>query len=748
MRSIVRLWPALLTLACGLPFLVSHSVFGQCTPPPSGLVNWWPGDGDANDIHGSSDGTLQNGATFDLGEVGLAFALDGMDDFVRVETNPSFNFASSFTADAWINLRAYSPEFAPVVSTWNDITGSNRSYFLAVTASGQLRFSVSPTGGGYSDVFSSATVPLNTWTHVAGVFDASSQTMVVYINGEVEGVNNNGPSSVFQNNEPLLIGAGDLGSNVRDFTNGLIDEVELFNRALSDSEIQAIFNAGSAGKCKSQCVSAPANLVDWWPADGDALDYQGGNSGTLQNGATFAAGKVGQGFSLDGVDDSVGVGQTQPTNGEITLDAWVNPSTLSLGWPVGPVVFEKGSGIFNRVGMQIKSDGSLCVYVNTDVLNICSNPGVIPVNQFTHVALTVRDTGQGRELNAYANGQPVAQATGNDTLNVGTARFVIGDSEISGFYDNFAGIIDEVEMFDRALSQTEIQSIFNVGSAGKCKTSIASEGQFINISTRVSVGTDTNVGIAGFILRSDTSPALSKQVVVRGIGPSLTSRGVSGALQDPTIELRDANGALIASNDNWMDAANASALQATGLAPSDPKEAAILTTLSSSTTPGFTNYTAILAGKDNTTGVGLVEVYDLDSTSTTHLVNISTRAPVLTGDNVLIGGAIVRGGTAEEVVFRAIGPELGSRGVSNFLADPTLELHDGQGNLLDSNDNWMDSLEKDNIMASGLAPTDDRESAILATLFPGNYTAIVSGVGNTTGVGLVEAYRLGPPPLP
>jgi hypothetical protein len=146
---------------------------------------------------------------------------------------------------------------------------------------------------------------------------------------------------------------------------------------------------------------------------------------------------------------------------------------------------------------------------------------------------------------------------------------------------------------------------------------ISAEGQFINISSRVSVGTDTNVGIAGFILRSDTSPAPSKQVVVRGIGPSLTSRGVSGALQDPIIELRDSNGGLIASNDNWMDAANANDLQATGLAPTDPREAAILITLSSSTTPGSTNYTAILAGKNNTTGVGLVEVYDLDSTSPT-----------------------------------------------------------------------------------------------------------------------------------
>jgi hypothetical protein len=178
---------------------------------------------------------------------------------------------------------------------------------------------------------------------------------------------------------------------------------------------------------------------------------------------------------------------------------------------------------------------------------------------------------------------------------------------------------------------------------------------------------------------------------------------------------------------------------ASGLAPTDPHESAILRTLIAGT-----NYTAILRGVNNTTGIGLVEVYDLEPTNDTHLANISGRAFVSTGDDVLIGGVIVRGDAPEEVLFRAIGPSLTAKGVKNALQDPTLDLYDVQGTLIAHNDDWMTSPQKSAIIASGLAPTDPRESAIIDTPAAGNYTAIVRGENNTTGVGLVEAYRLGP----
>jgi hypothetical protein len=216
---------------------------------------------------------------------------------------------------------------------------------------------------------------------------------------------------------------------------------------------------------------------------------------------------------------------------------------------------------------------------------------------------------------------------------------------------------------------------------------------------------------------------------------------VPGRLADPFLELHDINGTLIESNDNWMNSPERAAIMASGLAPTDPHESAILRTLIAGT-----NYTAVLRGVNNTTGIGLVEVYDLEPTNDTHLANISGRAFVSTGDDVLIGGVIVRGAASEQVLIRAIGPSLTAKGVTNALQDPTLDLYDGQGTLIAHNDNWMDSRDKNAIIATGLAPKDPRESAILETPAPGNYTAIVRGKNNTTGVGLVEAYRLGPPP--
>jgi len=248
-----------------------------------------------------------------------------------------------------------------------------------------------------------------------------------------------------------------------------------------------------------------------------------------------------------------------------------------------------------------------------------------------------------------------------------------------------------------------------------------------NISTRLQVQTGDNVLIGGVII-TGTEP---KKVLVRGIGPSLS---LAGALPDPTLELRDASGALIASNDNWIDASNKQEIVDTTIAPGNDLESAILTTLD----PGL--YTAIMRGANNTTGIGLVEVYDIDRTADSKLANISTRGLVETDDNVMIGGFILLGRSAEEVLVRAIGPSLPLPGK---LADPTLQLFDANGVLLASNDNWRDTQEAD-IAATGLAPSNDAESAIMETLGPSLYTAIVRGGNDTTGVALVEVYNLGP----
>lgn len=250
------------------------------------------------------------------------------------------------------------------------------------------------------------------------------------------------------------------------------------------------------------------------------------------------------------------------------------------------------------------------------------------------------------------------------------------------------------------------------------------------------VETGDNVLIGGFIVYGTGQ----KTVGVRAIGPSLP---VPGALSDPVLELHDGSGALIAINDNWRTSQQA-AIIAAGLAPGDDRDAVLIATLDTG------SYTAIVRGANNATGVALVEVYDLNAeTPTARLANISTRGHVLTDDNVMIGGFIIAGDVPKRVIIRAIGPSLNLSGapLAGRLLDPMLELHDGSGALLLANDNWRSS-QQDEVNASTLAPTDDRESAIVATLSPGNYTAIVSGVGGTTGIALVEMYDLDQPPQP
>ena len=252
----------------------------------------------------------------------------------------------------------------------------------------------------------------------------------------------------------------------------------------------------------------------------------------------------------------------------------------------------------------------------------------------------------------------------------------------------------------------------------------------VAISTRGSVETGDNVLIAGFIV----SGSDSKQVIIRGLGSTLTSFGVPDALQDPVLELHNTT-SMMTSNDDWQNAENANQIPI-NFRPADSRESAILTTLQ----PGA--YTAILSGKNSTTGAGLVEVYDLTTATSVELTSVSTRGFVGTGDNVLIGGFISGGGNGSvEVIVRALGPTLAQFGVSGALADTTLSLMDGNGNVVAFNDNWKNT-QQTVIQATGFAPPNDLESAILATLPNGNYTAIVSGKNGATGVGLVEVYKL------
>ncbi|HEY2800266.1 MAG TPA: hypothetical protein VGI85_06710 [Chthoniobacterales bacterium] len=255
---------------------------------------------------------------------------------------------------------------------------------------------------------------------------------------------------------------------------------------------------------------------------------------------------------------------------------------------------------------------------------------------------------------------------------------------------------------------------------------------FLNISTRGEVGSGDDALIAGFIITGTAE----KKVIIRGLGPSLAVGGtpVPGRLNDPSLELRGNTGELISSNDNWADSSQRQEIIDSTIPPGDPHEAAIVATLA----PG--NYTAILRSVGNGAGIGVVEVYNLSSKPNADLANISTRGFVATGDEAMIGGFIVDDQDTP-ILLRALGPSLRQARVSDALADPTLELHNSNGDVIAFNNDWRETDEAI-IQNTGIPPPSDKESAIIATLGPGHFTAILRGQNSGVGVALLEVYDL------
>lgn len=298
-----------------------------------------------------------------------------------------------------------------------------------------------------------------------------------------------------------------------------------------------------------------------------------------------------------------------------------------------------------------------------------------------------------------------------------------GGSWDSGDNGNYAAVMQANRVFDLLGNAVPPGNIgnFTVQAPGPPATA----GALANISTRLRVETGDNILIGGFII-TGSAP---KKIIVRAIGTSLP---FADKLADPSLEFYQGN-TLLEANDNWGDSANKQAIIDTTIPPSNLLESAIVRTLS----PGA--YTAVVRGVNNGTGIAVVEAYDLANGVDAKLANISTRGSVQTGDNVLFAGMIVLGPGSQKVIIRALGPSVP---VAGAMADPTLELRDGSGALVESNDNWMESANKQAIIDSTIPPTNQAEAAIVRTLAPGNFTAIVRGVNNATGVAVVEVYAL------
>jgi hypothetical protein len=413
---------------------------------------------------------------------------------------------------------------------------------------------------------------------------------------------------------------------------------------------------------------------------------------------------------------------------------------------VGPDVVATGSGAINLHGLTFFQSSSL-------------NPAIRPT-AFIHPVASIYTGPNSSSVDSYAGftGPTKFGSSGLETFASSGSGDMVGISsidspELGGVFVSLSvptGYVSGTALSDSATYSGTTLADLGVTSGTYVWTWGTSANQnftlqipsfppppppatnITNLSTRAQVLTGDNILDGGFIITGTES----KDVIIRGIGPSLSSPGLSGVLADPTLELHGPNSsAVLATNDNWQDT-QAYDIGLFGLPPTNNLEAAILVNLQ----PGA--YTVILAGKDGGTGIGLVEVYDFEP-SVSMLANISTRGSVGTGDDVLIGGFILGpdGGVPSTILVRAMGPSLAAAQVAGPLENPEIELYDSNGVSIAFNDNWKETQQTD-IEAAQLAPADDRESAIEATLAPGAYTAIVRGAVGSTGVGLVEVYRL------
>jgi len=453
-----------------------------CVPPPPNMISWWPGDGNPTDIVGTNTGTLVNGAAFAPGMVGQAFSLLGSNDYVDV--GGGFNL-TNMTLDAWVLID-------PATNTGNIRVISKDNYQLPGTRKTFILKSSGAGSGGVDggalfqvligeewDVVGAPSALTAGWHHLAGVRDVPANRFELYVDGAMVASKTPTVLGPIDSDVQTVIGTMNpslLGENF----SGLIDEVEIFNRGLTQTEIQAIVNAGSAGKCKSVCTPPPPNMVAWWRGEDNTNDAIGSNNGTLFNGTTFGGAMVRRGFVLDGTDDYVRFPASASLdvglNDGFSVDAWIRSANPDVNNPMKPILEWSGEpGDPNGFGSHFYlSAGVGALFANLIDTNgvfhvIESGPGVITAGTFSHVALTYnKTTGIAR---MYRNGEVVASETLGSFTPKTSNNLYLG-ARVTDVYNDpgyrFTGVLDEIEVFGREISQSEIQAIFNAGSAGKC----------------------------------------------------------------------------------------------------------------------------------------------------------------------------------------------------------------------------------------------------------------------------------------
>ncbi len=448
----------------------------SCTPLPSGLVSWWPGNGSATDVQGPTyeTGSLVNGTTYIYGLADQAFALDGANDYVNFGSSSAHDLAD-FTIDVWVLTDpATNTGERRVISRddWTVEGGDGREYFFIKSSSASnCGASNRPQFGINAGSASSICSPYDLtpgWHHLAAVRQAD--TLSLFVDGELVANTASAGTGIISPEVPLVLGSISPIQNIENFS-GAADEIGIFNRALSLTEIRSIYSSGSAGKCRS-CTVRPSGVNSWWRSENNAFDSVGGNDGTLMNGATFAAGKVGRAFSFDGINDFVEV-QDSPDlsfapTAPMTVHMWAYPTTLSSVHFIG----KRGSCLDGgqSANFQLAIDGPTSLALNVGGQSLYSNRSLV-INRWQFIAAT----STGSTLRIYIDGEEVGSAAG--TLGPETTAPLVIGGVCSGVGATFGGLLDEVTIVGRALSGTEIAALYAADAEGVCVSRTASKNR-------------------------------------------------------------------------------------------------------------------------------------------------------------------------------------------------------------------------------------------------------------------------------
>ena len=449
-----------------------------CAGVPLGCVAWWPGDNDTNNLRGITSSWLTNGATYASGKVGQAFSFDGTDDEFVVANSSSLNPTTGMTLEAWVYRTAASTALRTIIAKGDPV--GNRQYGLVLTSDNKLQAQVGVAEAGTVwGGTSAAILPTNEWHHVAMTFDGLSLNIFFdgYLDASYWAGNDlcgygdwdcESPMTVVTSSQSFRVG-GNSGGHFK----GMVDEVTIYDSALSDADIYRIYAAGTNGKCKVDiCAPVFDGLAAWWPAEGNANDYFGSSHGAISNGMTYGPNAVGSAFNFDGSDNYVKVTNTpaiNATNG-LTLEAWIRLNRFEGNHPIFSKDSQNPTDVGRQYLMTVSFGQTVRPHVHTlnDPLFVCYDGStVIEVGKWYHVAMTY----DGADLNLYVNGAlDSSYALEGGGAMVGSEEpLFIGGVPYSSYPYYFPGEIDEPTVFNRALSADEICSIYNAGMGGKCK---------------------------------------------------------------------------------------------------------------------------------------------------------------------------------------------------------------------------------------------------------------------------------------